>query len=105
LHIVERNLDRCRLADRAACYLLSLPGGLSKLRTCEAPFDVIYADPPFAFNDHYNFLAKLAEEGILSPQGIVAIEHAKNLHLPDKAGDLALTRRKVYGSVVLSFFA
>jgi 16S rRNA (guanine(966)-N(2))-methyltransferase RsmD len=105
LDIVERNLGKTKLGTKAACYRFALPQGMAQLRGIEAPFDFVYADPPFDFSEYKALLAELARHGVLAPQGTAIIEHAKSHPMPETVGSLVLTRQCTYGTVTLSFFA
>lgn len=102
---VEHNLERTHLAGKAACYRLALPDGLGRLRLREAPFHIVFADPPFDFAGYDILLERIAAEALLAPEGVVVIEHAKDAPTPEAAGGLIRNRQSTYGTVTLSFFA
>ncbi|HVS30647.1 MAG TPA: RsmD family RNA methyltransferase [Thermoanaerobaculia bacterium] len=71
------------------------------------PFDLVYADPPYAFEE-YDALLVAIEERIL-PDAIVALEHRSGAAAVPAAGQarrstLQLTRTARYGEVSISFF-
>lgn len=79
-----------------------LPGGLK--RVADGEFDIVYADPPYAFRDYDALL--LAIDGLrLSPGALVAIEHRKRVEPFSAAPEhLAFVRRAEYGEVGISLF-
>jgi len=105
LDIVERNLAKARLGGKATCYRTVLPQGMAQLARAEAPFHIVYADPPFDFGDYEGLLTGLAEHALLASQAIAIIEHATEHPTPETAGVLTRTRQKTYGTVTLSFFS
>ena len=105
LDMIERNLAKARLDASAACYRLALPQGMAQLRDREPPFDLIYADPPFDFENYEELMTHLAEHALLAPQGTAIIEHATDCPMIETAGDLTRTRQCTYGTVTLSFFS
>ncbi len=84
---------------------LSLPAGLPRLAAA-APFDLVFADPPYAFAAHTELLAGVAP--LLAADGEVAFEHAARTDLPPEvaAPGVRLVRADVrrYGESALSFY-
>ena len=77
--------------------------GIKRLGT--EVFDVIYADPPYAW-EHYDALLTTIDTSIpLAPEALVAIEHRRRSE-PFTANltRLQATRRAEYGEVWISFF-
>lgn len=97
-----------RLPTEGATLLeLELPHGLSERRLRgEAPFDLVFADPPYRFPAYGPLLAAIGP--LLADHGEAAIEHSAEVELPAEvpSGELTLVRRQVrrYGGTRLSFF-
>ena len=80
-----------------------LPSGIKRLAA--EVFDVIYADPPYAY-DRYDDLLMTIDSGLqLSPGAVVGIEHRRRTN-PFEADLTRLrhTRTVAYGEVSISFF-
>lgn len=85
----------CRLLGAEARVLrLDLPRGLRRL---DGPFDLIFADPPYAF-DAYGELIEAAR-ALLSPDGELVVEHEADLD-----GTPGRLEARRYGGTTLSFF-
>jgi 16S rRNA (guanine966-N2)-methyltransferase len=67
-------------------------------------FDIIFFDPPYYQGVAKKTLQTLAAYDILTPAGLVVIQHFKKDNLPDAAGDLTLFKQKSYGDTVLSLY-
>ncbi|MFP5246717.1 MAG: 16S rRNA (guanine(966)-N(2))-methyltransferase RsmD [Thermoanaerobaculia bacterium] len=80
-----------------------LPSGIKRLGT--QVFDVIYADPPYAF-EHYDALLTAIDNGLaLAPAAVVAIEHRRRTDpFTTNPTKLQFSRRAEYGEVWISFF-
>ncbi|MCC6490978.1 MAG: 16S rRNA (guanine(966)-N(2))-methyltransferase RsmD, partial [Candidatus Hydrogenedentes bacterium] len=74
LACVQQNLARARLQPDARLYRLRLPSGLARLRKTEAPFDLVFADPPFDFSAYDALLEALVSGELLLPHSLVIIE-------------------------------
>jgi len=109
-HIIRRNLDHTRLADRArliAADAFAFPGG----QEVEQPFDIIFLDPPYRLSmtcapgDRLANLAdRITAPRILATGGILVFEHSSAATLPHVFGRCALARRRNYGAAAASFY-
>jgi len=70
----------------------------------EGPFDVVYADPPYADELPHAMFRLLLERKLLAEDAVVIYEHAARTILPDVPGYRGV-REEVYGDVALAFFA
>ena len=86
-----------------ATHRCELPGGLgARERFIEASYDLIFADPPYAFTDYESLLAAAAP--LMVGDGWLAVEHAAGLALASDLGSLVRTEERRYGSSSVSFF-
>lgn len=105
LRVLRKNLDATGLSEAARVRRLPLPGGLAKLGEEREAFEVVFADPPYAFGHHEKLLSALREAGLLVDQGLIVLEHSSRLELADELGGYRVTRRNRYGDTTLSFYA
>lgn len=101
LGLVRNNLVKTKLATGAVLLEAVLPKDGDRVH---GPFDVIFADPPYDYQDYAGLLECFARDGFLAEDGIIVIEHIKSLDLPESVGTLEQTRRKKYGKSCLSFY-
>jgi len=68
-----------------------------------ASFDIIFADPPYAFEveQFVKMGDKIFQNNLLKPNGIFIIEHSKQTNLTQLSG---FQETRKYGSSVFSFF-
>jgi 16S rRNA (guanine966-N2)-methyltransferase len=69
-------------------------------------FDVIYADPPYAYEQYDDLLMTIDTHAMLGPAAIIAIEHRRRTDpfCPATLTRLRHTRTVEYGEVRISFF-
>ena len=103
LSLVQQNLERTHLAERAQTLRINIPQQLSQLN---GVYDIVFADPPYAWQEHTALLHALATYKLINTDSIVVIEHNPKLPLPD-AIDTLLTcrRRRRYGTCMLTVYA
>jgi 16S rRNA (guanine966-N2)-methyltransferase len=69
-------------------------------------FDVAFVDPPYERNDLYAaILSRFGSSPILSPDGLLIIEHSKRRQSPDVSGTLYKIRSLVQGDAALAFYS
>jgi len=105
---VDDNLQTIKILEANAALLkdkglkvrrLTLPAGLARLT---GPFDLVFADPPYAFEPYEELLAGVAP--LLAPDGEVVIEHSSRREMPLEAGPLVRVDVRRYGESSLSFY-
>jgi 16S rRNA (guanine(966)-N(2))-methyltransferase RsmD len=88
---------------RFALYPYTLPQGLGRIAQREAPFDLVYLDPPYLNGLYLPILAQLRTLNLLTPNGAVACEHHRR-HPPGEAPGWTCYDQRTYGSSGLSFY-
>jgi 16S rRNA (guanine(966)-N(2))-methyltransferase RsmD len=97
IKVLEENA--ARLGGGIEVRRLTLPAGLTRLT---GPFDLIFADPPYAFEGYEDLLAGIVP--LLAPDGEIVIEHSSRRDLPVEAGPLVRADIRKYGESALSFY-
>ncbi len=109
LRAINKNIESlkeraCELYEQEADEAIRTLGKENK------KFDLIFLDPPYYKDIHKNeSLAKktlqtLEAYDILSPYGIIAVQHFKKENLPKESGNLALIKQAKYADTLLSFY-
>lgn len=75
---------------------------LKFLNKTEDKFDIIFADPPYAYPDHKEIAKLVFERELLNPNGILIIEHGKEVNLEEITHFQIM---RIYGNVRFSFFS
>ena len=114
IEIIERNLHTCDLLteSNARYHLLrrDVVKGITDLCKRSTVFEIIYFDPPYRVDLsggsqlYTTCLSLLAENSLLCIGGILLVEHAKQVLLPDIIGSLKRSRQARYGDTVVSFY-
>ena len=82
---------------------LDLPRELTKLSSeYRESFDLIFADPPYAFSALERLLDGCEE--LLAQGGELAIEHSRRVSTPAESGGLARVDQRSYGESSMSFY-
>ena len=80
----------------------ALRDGLKRIG--EAAADVVFADPPYGYEDIRNLPRYISESYLCAAEGFFIIEHGKKTEMPRDAGYFENFREKNYGDSCLSFY-
>jgi 16S rRNA (guanine966-N2)-methyltransferase len=97
--VIKDNLERTGLADKAHLWRMTVEKALALL---PGQYDVILADPPYADEHITAVLSQLGR--LIVERGLVAVEHASRVPLPDDIPGLRLWKRRRHGDATLSLY-
>ena len=101
LVVAARNRDRLE-AESGRTVRAVLPAGLAAARLGEESFDLVFADPPYDFDQWPELLAAI--EPTLAAEGEAAIEHSARAALPERMASLERCDTRRYGDTAVSFY-
>ncbi len=99
LEVLRRTMES-HAPRRGRVVRARLPRGLDRLSG--QGFDLIFADPPYAFSQHGALLRQAA--AWLVPGGELAIEHSNRLEIAEPAEPWRRREKRCYGDSCLSLF-
>jgi len=102
--LIEKNLDLCRLRERAMVWRGDVLKALTALQAEGQRFDLIFLDPPYRTPLAEDSLGRLGDSLLLAPDGLVVAEHFFKRSLQDQYGQLTRVRVARSGDVALSFY-
>ena len=102
--VLEANLDRLGLGDRATVWPLELPRGLERIARALRAADLVLLDPPYGGAAARAVLEALGTEGALRSGARVVTEHHHRDALPARAGALTRVRERRYGETAVSTY-
>jgi 16S rRNA (guanine966-N2)-methyltransferase len=98
--VIRRNLADLGCADEAEV-VENDAGGF--LRRAGGSYDLIFADPPYAYNRTAELPAMVMDAHALAPGGILIMEHTAGLEFPPLPGCVPGPVKK-FGRTIVSFF-
>ncbi len=99
---IRKNLDHCKLADRAEILRMSVARAIDFLSRRGEKFELIFVDPPYLKDLVNPTLLSLAESGIAAEGAVVVVEHHPKEEISPPDG-LSLTDSRKYGQTLVSF--
>jgi 16S rRNA (guanine966-N2)-methyltransferase len=104
LGILEKNLSRAGLSNKAEYLALDAMKALNLLSKQGIKFDIVFFDPPYS-SDLYTLVPEsLSSLLLLSDGGLLVAECSARIPLAERYGMLLRIDRRVYGDTALEFF-
>ncbi len=102
--LLRKNLDTCHLAERARVRVGLTGAFLARRDWWDGPYNVVFADPPYAARAELDVLAGLGQAELLTQDAVIVIEQASTVEVPETIGSATLNRRYEYGDTVLCVY-
>lgn len=98
--IVESNIKKCKIEDASRLVFSDATSFLMKMKKDD--FDIAFLDPPYHKGLVKECLPKLVD--MMSEDGIIICETAKDESLPTQVGAFKISREKSYGKTKLTYY-
>ena len=99
--VIEENSSLLQCEDR--CEIIKADV-YRFLRHAEGQYDLVFVDPPYRLQSAPDLPHKILEKGLLSPLGLIIMEHAARTKIPTN-GTFSLVSERTFGSTTVSFFS
>lgn len=100
INIIKTNLQLTHLADENIRVLNE--DSLIYIKNCCKKFDFVFLDPPYRHDILPEILGNLP--AILNDKAYIICEHENELNLPEKIGNLELSKKYKYGKISVSAY-
>lgn len=100
IKIIESNLEK--IHEQARVLNLDYEECLFKLN--DFPFDYIFIDPPYAFEEYDKVFELIDSYHLLNKKGIIVVEVRKDVELKDNYHNLEKYKEKKYGISKLVYY-
>jgi len=100
-NVIEYNLKKIRLQDRAHIYCRSVNHAMIFLNN---NYDVVFLDPPYSYSSTDDLLLTLSSNKILKQMSTVVVSHANRFLLKSDYPDLHLVKQRRYGDSYVSIY-
>jgi 16S rRNA (guanine(966)-N(2))-methyltransferase RsmD len=102
--IIRQNLMATGLSARSEVHCKVVAASLDIAARLGRVFDLVYIDPPYDTGLALRTLEMMNTRPVVSPSGVVVVEHSRRENLPNRLDNLTLVRSETYGDTTLSFF-
>ena len=101
IEVIEENMKLLHCDDRCEVIKLDV---YKFLRNTEEQYDLVFVDPPYRSENVADLPNRIFAFGLVSPNGILIMEHVARLKL-GPSDDFHLLLQRTFGSTVVSFFS
>jgi len=103
--LLRQNASDCGMTDRLIVQAQRVEQFLSRPDRWSGPYDLAFADPPYAVaHELESMFATVDEAALLAPDAWLMIEHANKTRLPAHLGRCRFLRGYRYGDTALSLY-
>ena len=99
----QRAIQQYHLEDRALLFREEVSVFLHKADRWDAPFDVIFTDPPYQEVSPIRLIEDILDSDLLAHGGVLVYEHSRHNAPPEVPG-LALRRSRIFGETTVSIW-
>ncbi|MFD3448024.1 16S rRNA (guanine(966)-N(2))-methyltransferase RsmD [Microbacteriaceae bacterium 4G12] len=104
IQVIRQNIESCRLVEQAEVYRNDAERAVKALIKREFVFDLILLDPPYKQQKIVSLISIFDEHKLLATSGKIMAEHALDIELPEKVGNLVRTKYEKYGITAISIY-
>lgn len=104
MQLLQKNLRTCQLLNHAQIRVGRASAFLERHDWWDGPYDILFADPPYAALDEIDILIHACRPGLLSEHAVVIIEQDSHTELPASIDHATLMRRYQYGDTALYLY-
>jgi 16S rRNA (guanine966-N2)-methyltransferase len=101
--VIKKNLESTRLSARGKVVVQDAAAALKWLARGEAPFHLVFLDPPYHEGHTQRVLEVLADSPLIDAGTTVVAEFSSKEEIPRSFGRLQESERRIYGDTALSF--
>ena len=104
VEILKRNVKNLGLGDRVSVMTLDALKGIKAIGKLGVSADIIFLDPPYAYNRTGEIIFSLLEHGVIAPAGVLIWQHSTKTVPGHSYGDLKPDSTRIYGDTGITFF-
>lgn len=104
IEVIKHNLEKTDLADSAEVYKNEAGRALKALIKRGMPFDLVFLDPPYAYQKIESEIAILHDHGLLNSNAIIVAETDVDFSLADRIGQVLKSKETEYGNTRITVF-
>ena len=103
IKVLNQNITNLNIKDKSTIILTDWKKYLNNCPNTNLKFDIIFVDPPYAYDVYEKILDKVITLDLLKENGLIILEHA-NLKFKDTYSNLKLYKEKKYGSKTVNIY-
>ena len=103
IKVLNKNITNLNIKNNSQVLLSDWKRFLNEAHDKGLKFDIIFVDPPYAYDVYEKILEKVSNLNLLSENGLIILEHP-NLKLKEHYNNLSLYKSKKYGNKSVNIY-
>lgn len=103
IKVLNQNISSLDIKSKSMVVLSDWKKALNNFSKENKKFDLIFIDPPYAYDVYEKILDKVNALNLLTEEGLLIMEH-HNLKLPQEYDKLALYKERNYGNKQINIY-
>ena len=103
IKVLNKNITNLNIKNNSQILLSDWKRFLNEAHDKGLKFDIIFVDPPYAYDVYEKILEKVSTLNLLNENGLIILEHP-NLKLKEQYNNLSLYKTKKYGSKSVNIY-
>lgn len=104
IQTVQQNIQKTHLSNQSVVWKKDAKRAVADCADQGLVFDLIFLDPPYHLDLYFPILTEIEGNKLLTPEGLIVAEHAKDVSLPDEVGSLRALRDLSYGETHIRLY-
>ncbi|MFD1735699.1 16S rRNA (guanine(966)-N(2))-methyltransferase RsmD [Bacillus salitolerans] len=104
IQTIRSNVQSVHFEDQVEIYRNDAEKAIKALLKRDIQFDIIFLDPPYKNQKLKALISILDSNQLIKEDGMIVVEHADDVQLPDQIGRLVKKREESYGLTVISIY-
>ena len=101
IRLIHGNVAHCKAEEASRIFLGDYRNVLNQINDNA---DIIFVDPPYKKELWMDVLNILSDQKIMNPEGLIVLEHPREIEMPQEIFDFRKIKEARYGTVVLSIY-
>ena len=104
IKVIKENIRLCGFHQSCEVIFGDVISILDEFTRGERSYNIVFADPPYNYNNWSTLLSKIINNVKISGYGFLIIEHSSKVSMPDQLNDFEEYGRYVYGDSTLTVY-
>lgn len=104
IQVIKENIMTCGFNQSCDVMFGDVISIIDKFTRGERSYDIVFADPPYDYNNWSALLSKIIKNVNISGYGFLIIEHSSKVSMPDQLNDFEEYGMYVYGDSTLTVY-
>ena len=105
IRVIHDNIEITGFNNKSKVFHQEALKAIGELGQLEQKYDIVFMDPPYLKGLIIPCVEAIEVEGLLSPDGLIVIEHDSKDVLPEKFTRLIRIKNRKYGNTTISIYS